>query len=101
MFDLGTMGEVLIIALAALILIGPKEMPVVLRALGRLTQKVKFMTSSLRYEFTKHIQQGELEEYTKKINTDVLSKEKMSTDFSQQSHTEKTHTKSTQKSDDK
>ena len=75
MFDLGTMGEIFIIALAVLILIGPKEMPTLLRALGRFTQKIKAMTATFRREVSKHIQDGELEEYTQQINASVLKKD--------------------------
>lgn len=74
MFDLGTLGEVFIIAVAALILIGPKEMPTVLRTLGRWTQKLKFLSSTLRHEVTRHLQDGELEEYTRRINEGILSR---------------------------
>ncbi len=85
MFDLGTMGELLIIALAVLVLIGPKEMPTVLRALGRWTQKLKYLTSNIRYEMTKHMQDGELEEYTRRINEGILQNHPDEPDASQTS----------------
>ena len=68
MFDLGTWGELFIIVVAALILIGPKELPTVLRALGRLIQKVKNLSAGFRREFDKYIHEGEFEEYTKNMN---------------------------------
>ncbi len=68
MFDLGTWGEIFIIIVAALVLIGPKELPTVLRALGRLIQKLKNMSAGVRREFDKYIHEGEFEEYTKGTN---------------------------------
>ena len=68
MFDLGTWGEIFIIVVAALVLIGPKELPTVLRALGRLIQKFKNLSAGFRREFDKYIHEGEFEEYTKGAN---------------------------------
>ena len=68
MFDLGTWGEIFIIVVAALVLIGPKELPTVLRAIGRLIQKVKNLSAGFRREFDKYIHEGEFEEYTKGAN---------------------------------
>ncbi len=84
MFDLGTWGELLIILAAALVLIGPKEMPTLLRALGRLIQKFKNLSAGLRREIDQYIHEGEFEEYSKGANIlgmmdqdeAVLSKEK-------------------------
>ncbi len=68
MFDLGTWGEIFIIVVAALVLIGPKELPTVLRALGRMIQKFKNLSAGFRREFDKYIHEGEFEEYTKGAN---------------------------------
>lgn len=68
MFDLGTWGEILIILVAALVLIGPKEMPTVLRALGRMIQKFKNLSAGIRQEIDHYIHEGEFEEYTKDTN---------------------------------
>lgn len=68
MFDLGTWGEILIILVAALLLIGPKELPDLLRGLGRLIQKFKRLSSGIRRELDQYIHEGEFEEYTKGAN---------------------------------
>ncbi len=68
MFDLGTWGEILIILVAALLLIGPKELPDLLRGLGRMIQKFKRLSSGLRREIDQYIHEGEFEEYTKGAN---------------------------------
>jgi sec-independent protein translocase protein TatB len=72
MFSLGTWGEVLIIALVALVLLGPKELPVLLRALGRWVQKFRHVSSGIRQEMQRYIHEGEFEEYTKNINTPFI-----------------------------
>ena len=68
MFDLGTWGEILIILVAALLLIGPKELPDLLRGLGRMIQKFKRLSSGIRRELDQYIHEGEFEEYTKGAN---------------------------------
>lgn len=68
MFDLGAWGEFFIIVVAALVLIGPKELPSVLRTLGRLIQKGRAMTAGVRREIDRYVQEGEVEEYINQVN---------------------------------
>lgn len=68
MFDLGAWGEILIIVVAALVLIGPKEMPEVLRACGKMVQKLRRLSAGIRQEINKYIHEGEFEEYQKQVN---------------------------------
>lgn len=75
MFDLGAWGEFLIIVLAILIFIGPKELPTLLRHLGRMTQKLKVLSANVRSEINTHLEAGEFEEYQKQINASVLKEE--------------------------
>ena len=72
MFDFGSLGEFFIIVVAALVLIGPKEMPDLLRTLGKWIQKFRHMTSAFRQTLDQYIAEGEFEEYTKKKNTPHL-----------------------------
>lgn len=65
MFDLGSWGEILIIVVAALVLLGPKELPKVLRTLGRILHHVRRMTRDVRQTFSHYIHEGEFEEYTR------------------------------------
>jgi sec-independent protein translocase protein TatB len=50
MLDIGW-SEYLFIAILALVLLGPKELPVVLRTIGRFVAKAKEMTNSLQEQF--------------------------------------------------
>ncbi len=48
MFDFGTWGEILIIVITALIVIGPKDLPKTLRALGHWVYKIRGVTQQVR-----------------------------------------------------
>lgn len=63
MFDLGSWGELIIIAFAALVLLGPKEIPHLLRFLGRWLSRFRRMSQSCRHQIDLYLNQGELEEY--------------------------------------
>jgi Sec-independent protein secretion pathway components len=71
MFDLGTSAELLIIALAVLILLGPKEIPTVLRFLGRIVYKFRSLTAGIRAEYAKYLQEGEFDAYQQSINSAI------------------------------
>ena len=64
MFEIGT-TELLLIAVVALLVIGPKELPNALRQLGRMTGKARAMTRHLRSGFDEMMRQAELEEMEK------------------------------------
>ncbi len=65
MLDLGSWGEILIIVVAALILLGPKELPVVLRTIGRALHHIRRITQEVRQSFSHYIHEGEFEEYAR------------------------------------
>lgn len=64
MFEIGT-TELLLIAIVALLVIGPKELPNALRTVGRFTGKARAMTRHLRSGFDEMMRQAELEEMEK------------------------------------
>ncbi len=68
MLELGSWTEILIISVAALVLLGPKEIPQVLRTLGRLLQKFRRLSSDIRQVFDQYIKEGEFEEFKKTAN---------------------------------
>lgn len=61
MFEIGG-TELLLIAVVALLVIGPKELPNALRTVGRYTGKARAMTRHLRSGFDEMMRQAELEE---------------------------------------
>ncbi len=64
MFEIGG-TELLLIAVIALLVIGPKELPNALRTVGRYTGKARAMTRHLRSGFDEMMRQAELEEMEK------------------------------------
>lgn len=79
MLDLGTFGEILIIAVAVLILVGPKELPSLLRTLGRWIGKIRRTSWALRRYIDDYIQEGEFEDYQEHARKEALKDPKSST----------------------
>jgi len=67
MFDIGW-GELLVIGVVALIVIGPKELPGVLRALGQWTGKLRRMASDFQGQFQEAIREAEMTDLKKEVD---------------------------------
>jgi sec-independent protein translocase protein TatB len=82
MFDIGW-TELLVIGVVALIAIGPKELPGVLRTVGQMMGKVRRMASEFQGQFQEAMREAEMEDLKKQIDSmtegldpiDSLSKE--------------------------
>lgn len=61
MFDLAW-SEMLVIAVVAVVAIGPKELPAVMRAAGRFARRMQYMKYALSQQFEDFMQQSELHE---------------------------------------
>lgn len=68
MFDLGSWGEFFIIAVLALIIIGPKDMPGALRTAGRMIAKLRSFIANFQSEIEKTIQKIEQEDLKKALD---------------------------------
>jgi sec-independent protein translocase protein TatB len=66
MFDIG-FSEIVLIAVAALIAIGPEDLPGVLFRLGRLTRQIKIFLNGIRNEYAEIIHEAEVEHYRKEF----------------------------------
>jgi sec-independent protein translocase protein TatB len=64
MFDIGW-SELLLIGIVALIVIGPKDLPKVLRALGTMMSKVRSMASEFQGQFQDAMRDAELADLKK------------------------------------
>ena len=64
MFDIGW-GELVVIGVVALIVIGPKELPTVLRTLGQTMGKVKRMANEFQGQFQEALREAELHDLKK------------------------------------
>jgi sec-independent protein translocase protein TatB len=66
MFDIGW-GEFLVIGIVALIAIGPKELPGVLRSLGQWMTKLRHMASEFQGQFQEAMREAEMTELKKQV----------------------------------
>jgi sec-independent protein translocase protein TatB len=60
-------GELLVIATIALIVVGPKDLPLLLHKLGRFTARMRGMAAEFRASFDEMARQAELDELRKEI----------------------------------
>jgi sec-independent protein translocase protein TatB len=67
MFDI-SWGELLLIGVVALIVIGPKELPGVLRTLGQWTGKLRRMASEFQAQFQEAMREAEMAELKKQVD---------------------------------
>lgn len=66
MFDIGW-DEMALIAVVSLIVIGPKDLPVVLRQMGRWTRKAREMASEFHRGVDDMVRESELDELKKQV----------------------------------
>jgi sec-independent protein translocase protein TatB len=62
-------GELLVIAVIALIVVGPKDLPALLHKFGRFTSRMRGMASEFRASFDEMARQAELDELRKEIES--------------------------------
>src|SRR5690242_4397423 len=79
MFDIGW-GELLVIGMVALIVIGPKELPGTLRMLGQWMGKVRRMAGEFQNQFHDAMREAELHDLKKEVD-DMAAKATSYTNF--------------------
>ena len=67
MFDIAW-GEFIVIAVVALIVIGPKELPGVLRAIGQWTTKIRRMAAEFQGQFQEALREAEMADLKKEVD---------------------------------
>jgi sec-independent protein translocase protein TatB len=75
MFDIGW-SELVVIGVVALIVIGPKELPSVLRNIGQAMSKLRSMASEFQGQFQEALREAELDELRKqaeKLSSEVTA----------------------------
>lgn len=60
--------EILLLGVIALLVVGPKDLPVMLRELGRLTRKLQAMAAEFRSGFDELARQAELDDLRKEVD---------------------------------
>jgi sec-independent protein translocase protein TatB len=68
MFDIGW-SEMAVVALIALLVIGPKELPNTMRMVGRWTRKARALTREFRSGFDEMVREAELEDVRKSVES--------------------------------
>ena len=59
--------EIMVVAVAALIFVGPKDLPVVLRRVGQFTAKMRGLAAEFRASFDEMARQSELDELKREV----------------------------------
>ncbi len=67
MFDI-SWTEFLLVGVVALIVIGPKELPAVLRTLGQYTRKVRGMAADFQNQFQEAMREAEMTDLKKQVD---------------------------------
>ena len=68
MFDLGW-TEMLVIAVVAILVIGPKELPAVLRTLGKWVAKARMLAREFQDSVNEAIRESEIEDMRKELES--------------------------------
>lgn len=80
MFNFGW-GEIVLIGIVALIAIGPKELPTVLRSVGQMMAKVRRMASEFQGQFQEALREAEIADLKKQAEDLTSSVKEQVTDF--------------------
>lgn len=64
--DIGA-GELLLIGIVALVVVGPKDLPVLMRRLGQFTARLRGMAAEFRASFDEMGRQSELDELRREV----------------------------------
>jgi sec-independent protein translocase protein TatB len=74
--------EILLLAILALVVVGPKDLPLMLRKLGRWTAKLRAMAQEFRTGFDELARQAELDELKKEV--EALRRDRTLTEIEQE-----------------
>ena len=68
MFDIGW-TEMLVIAIVMIVVVGPKDLPRMLRTFGKMTAKMRSMAGDFQKQFNEALKEAELDESKKSVDT--------------------------------
>ena len=71
MFDFG-LAELALIAVVAILVIGPKELPVVMAQIGRVFKRLNYMRYALSSQFDEFMRQSGVEDIRQNVNFEAL-----------------------------
>ena len=67
MLDIGW-SELLVIAVVLIVVVGPKDLPPMLRAFGKMTTRLRSMAGEFRAQFDEALREADLDDVRKTIN---------------------------------
>lgn len=68
MFDIGW-SEMLVIAVVMIVVVGPKDLPKMLRTVGKMTAKMRSMAGDFQRQFNEALKEAELDEVKKSVDS--------------------------------
>ena len=68
MFDIGW-TEMLVIAIVMIVVVGPKDLPKMLRTFGRTTAKMRGMAADFQKQFNDALKEAELDDVKKSVDS--------------------------------
>src|SRR5829696_7703165 len=80
MFDIGW-SELVVIGIVALVVIGPKELPGVLRMIGQWMTKIRRMASEFQGQFNEAMREAEMADLKKQVDQITESARDLTTNF--------------------
>lgn len=72
MFDVG-FSEIILIAIAILIAVGPDDLPDILFRFGRLVRRVRMMMNNVRDQYSDIMHDAEMAHYRKEFNAKLMN----------------------------
>ena len=69
MFDFVSWSEILVVGIVALIVVGPKELPTLLRTIGKYMGVIKRQASEFRAQFDEAMRESEFEQLKKDVES--------------------------------
>lgn len=70
MFDL-SFSELLVIAVVAILFIGPKELPVIMRQVGRVFRRISYVRYAMSAQFEQFMRESGLDDIKDQVNFEV------------------------------
>lgn len=67
MFDIGW-SELLLVIVVAVLVIGPAELPAVMRGLGRIVRRLQYVRYAFSQQFEDFMQESDLNDIRKQVN---------------------------------
>jgi sec-independent protein translocase protein TatB len=79
MFDI-SWSELLVIAVIAVFVVGPKDIPKIMYQLGRLMRRMQYMRFAMSQQFDEILKVGDIEELRKGVNFEAPKTDEKSAD---------------------